>query len=70
MFGDSKANFIFAAHPAIPARELFSMLRKQNIYVRYFQKPRIDNYLRISIGTQEEMETLIRILETYLQAGE
>lgn len=70
VFGDSKANFIFAAHPAIPARELFSMLRKQNIYVRYFQKPRIDNYLRISIGTQEEMETLIRILETYLQAGE
>ena len=68
VFGDSKANFIFAAHPAVPAGELFSMLRQQGIYVRYFQKPRIDNYLRITIGTREEMEVLIRVLEMYLTA--
>ena len=45
------------------------MLRDQGIYVRYFQKPRIDNYLRISIGTQEEMERLTSVLENYLTAG-
>ncbi len=65
-FGDSKANFIFAAHSTCPAKELFEALRKANIIVRYFDRPRIDNYLRITIGTQEEMETLIRFLEQYL----
>ena len=68
-FGDSKANFIFASHKECPARELFAALRKANIIVRYFDKPRIDNYLRITIGTQEEMETLVEFLETYLSKG-
>lgn len=65
-FGDSMSNFIFATHTTIPAREIFEALRKENIYVRYFSKERIDNYLRISIGTQAEMETLIAFLESYL----
>ena len=65
-FGDSMSNFIFATHATVPARELFEALRKENIYVRHFSKERIDNYLRISIGTQAEMETLVRFLETYL----
>lgn len=69
VFGDSKANFIFASHKECPARELFVALRKANIIVRYFDKPRIDNYLRITIGTQEEMETLVRFLENYLSKG-
>jgi len=64
-FADSKSNFIFAAHKSIPARELFAALRDAGIYVRYFGKPRIDNYLRISIGTQEEMHALIDFLENY-----
>lgn len=68
-FGDSKANFIFASHKECSARELFAALRKANIIVRYFDKPRIDNYLRITIGTQEEMETLVEFLETYLSKG-
>lgn len=68
-FGDSKANFIFASHKECSARELFTALRKANIIVRYFDKPRIDNYLRITIGTQEEMETLVEFLETYLSKG-
>ena len=42
-------------------------LREQDIYVRYFKKPRIDNYLRISIGTDEEMQALIDFLTKYLQ---
>lgn len=64
-FGDSMSNFIFATHKTIPAREIYEALRKENIYVRYFAKERIDNYLRISIGTQEEMEALIEFLERY-----
>lgn len=59
-FGDSKSNFIFATHKDIPAVELYEKLREADIYVRYFKKDRIDNYLRISIGTEEEMKELIR----------
>ena len=50
-FGDSMTNFIFATHKTVPATHLFEELRKQHIFVRYFSNPRIDNYLRISIGT-------------------
>lgn len=65
-FGDSMSNFIFARHEKVPAKNIFEALRKENIYVRYFSKERIDNYLRISIGTQEEMEALIAFLTEYL----
>lgn len=68
VFGDSKANFIFVAHPKYPAKELFAALREAHIIVRYFDKPRIDNYLRITIGTQEEMQRLIAFLATYCKA--
>ncbi len=66
-FGDSKTNFIFAAHTMCPAEELFHALREANILVRYWNKPRINQYLRISIGTQEEMEALVSFLEKYLE---
>lgn len=66
-FGDSMSNFIFAAHESVPAKELFEALKKEHIFVRYFSKERISNYLRISIGTREEMETLIRFLKGYLK---
>ncbi len=65
-FEDSKANFIFASHETIPAGQIFQALRERHIYVRYFDKPRIDNYLRITIGTREEMETLIEFLDHFL----
>jgi len=57
---DSRANFLFAAHNKIPAKELFERLRAENIYVRYFAKPRIDNYLRITIGTDAQMEVFLQ----------
>lgn len=66
-FTDSKSNFIFAAHESVPAQELFEALRGAGIFVRYFKKPRIDNYLRISIGTPEAMQKLIAFLKQYLQ---
>mgnify|MGYP002773060672 FL=1 len=67
VFQDSKSNFIFASHPKYPAKELFEALKKSGIYVRYFNKPRIDNYLRISIGTDEEMDALVTFLKNYMK---
>ncbi len=65
-FRDSKSNFIFATHESCPARELFEALKEQDIYVRYFAKPRIDNYLRITIGTDEQMDVFVAFLKKYL----
>lgn len=65
-FPDSKSNFIFATHPKCSAEKLFEALKQADIYVRYFHKPRIDNYLRISIGTDAQMDELIRFLEHYV----
>lgn len=59
---DSSANFVFATHESIEAVKIFEYLKSQNIYVRYFKKPRIDNYLRITIGTDEQMNKLITTL--------
>ncbi len=61
-FPDSQSNFIFATHKEWPAKELFEELKKEDIYVRYFASPRIDNYLRITVGTDEEMDALLAFL--------
>ena len=55
----SKANFIFMSHPLFSAEELYLNLRKHGILVRYFNKDRINNFLRVSIGTEEEMQCFI-----------
>lgn len=52
---DSKANFLFISHPRVHASLIFSRLRKEGVLVRYFNKPRIDNYLRVSIGSDDQM---------------
>ena len=62
----SAANFIFAAHPKKPATEIAQFLRNNKIIVRHFNKPRIDNYLRITIGTDTECQQLIEALKTFL----
>lgn len=64
-FPDSQANFIFATHEKYDAKELFEALKEADIYVRYFSNERIKDYLRITIGTKEEMETLISFLTNY-----
>ena len=66
-FPDSKANFIFASHAKMAAADIFTALKEKDIYVRYFNKPRIDSFLRITIGTKEEMERLFAALEEILQ---
>jgi histidinol-phosphate aminotransferase len=65
-FPDSKSNFLFVSHRSIPAKELFAALRESGIVVRYFDKPRIDNYLRITIGTPEDMQRLIAFFTDYV----
>lgn len=63
VYPKSSSNFVFASHKTIPAREIFEKAKEAKIYVRYFDKPRIDNYLRISIGTDEEMGAFVKFLE-------
>lgn len=65
-FPDSMANFIFASHETVPAKELFQALREADIYVRYWDKQGIDNSLRITIGTDEQMDRLLAFLREYL----
>ena len=65
-FPDSKTNFIFASHRSVPAKKIFNELRERHIYVRYFDKSGIDNYLRITIGTPVQMEKLYRALREIL----
>lgn len=62
-FRDSQTNFIFATHEIVPAQTIFDVLREKHIFVRHFGQKRIENYLRISIGTQAEMERFIRETE-------
>lgn len=66
-FGDSTANFLFVTHPRYTARELFEALKLKKIFVRYFNKARIDNYLRITIGTDKEMDQLITFFKKYME---
>ena len=63
VFADSATNFVFARHPQKSGREIFDYLRSHGIIVRRFDKPRISEYLRISIGTDEEMDRLVSVLK-------
>ena len=65
-FPDSKSNFIFAAHNKVSAGIIFEELKKRKIFVRYWNKPRINNHLRITIGTREEMDKLFEALQEIL----
>ncbi|WP_040949004.1 histidinol-phosphate transaminase [Gorillibacterium massiliense] len=63
---DSNANFIFMSHPRIEAKRIFNELKSRGIIVRYFEKPKIDNYLRVSIGTDDEMDIFINQIHEIL----
>jgi len=70
VFTDSRSNFLFVTHPRVSAEELFTALKENHIYVRHWNKPRINDYLRITIGTDEEMGRLVSFLEKYLKERE
>ena len=63
----SAANFVFTRHTQMRAEDIANQLREQAIIVRYFNKPRIDQYLRITIGTEEENTQLCRALTDILK---
>lgn len=63
---DSQANFIFVTHPNRDAGKMFRALREADIYVRYWESPRIRDYMRVTIGTREEMEALFAFLKEYI----
>ena len=64
---ESCTNFLFAGHKDVPAKEMFEKLREKGIFVRYFNKPRICDYLRITIGTDEQMECFLKEVKAILQ---
>ena len=66
---DSAANFVFASHRSIPGKVIFEQLKARNIYVRWWDKARISDYLRITIGTDEQMEILLQALRDICSAN-
>ena len=64
----SMANFVFATHPQIPGKDLYLALREKGILVRHFDKPRLKDFNRITIGSREQMKALIRALKEILEA--
>lgn len=64
----SQANFLFIRHTETHAKLLYEKLREQGILVRYFQKPKVDHYLRVTVGTREEMETFIEKIEMLVRS--
>lgn len=63
----SSSNFLFVEHKCMAAADIYSGLKQAGILVRYFKSARIDNCLRISIGTEQECEALVRALRVILE---
>ncbi len=70
VFPDSKANFVFARHPGYSGDYLFKELRKRNIVVRHWNSPAICEYLRITIGTDEQMDAVTAALREILSQND
>lgn len=66
---DSHTNFVFAKHPQISGGDLYRELKKRYILVRYFDEPRLTEYVRITIGTSDEMQTLLLQIRDILENG-
>lgn len=62
----SQANFLFIEHKQFGAEQIFEYLRSNNILVRYFKKARIDNRLRVTIGTDAEMDQFLHVMEAFV----
>ena len=63
----SQTNFLFVTHPKYKAKDIFEFLREKGIFIRYFNKPRIDDRLRITIGTDDEMIQMINGIKEFMQ---
>lgn len=67
---DSKSNFVFAKTDKIPSAELYEELRNRGILIRYFNAPRISEYFRMSMGTMEQMEKVIEVIDEIIKERE
>jgi histidinol-phosphate aminotransferase len=63
---DSSTNFIFVTSDSLSMKNMFEYLKSKKVFIRYFSIPRIENYVRISIGTDEEMDVLLKEVKEYL----
>lgn len=66
-FPDSKTNFIFATNKDIDITGMFEYLREKNVYVRHWDTPLIKDYVRITIGTDEEMDIFFKYVDEYIK---
>ncbi len=64
---DSQTNFLFATHSSINMKDYFEWLKTQKVFIRYFNLPKIDNYVRITIGTDEEMNIFLEKTKAYIK---
>lgn len=63
---NSKTNFLFITHTKKSAEDIFNYLKEEKILVRYFKKPRLDNSLRVTIGTDEQMDRFIECISKFV----
>ena len=64
----SQANFLFISSEQCPGNLLFQRLREEGILVRYFNKPKIDNFLRVTIGTDADMDRFLEVIEAITES--
>ncbi len=64
---DSKTNFLFAKHREISGKDIYTKLKERGVLARHFDKPRVSDYIRITIGTQKDMEIMLDILREVLR---
>ncbi len=66
-YPDSKANFVFATHAEYDITDMFEYMRARNVYVRHWNNPAIKDYLRITIGTDDEMDRMFEVIKQYME---
>lgn len=66
-FQDSKSNFVFVTHPKYNAVDIQNYLKENKVLVRHFSQERINNYLRISVGTDAQASRLVELLKEYIK---
>ena len=64
---DSQTNFIMATHSDYDMKEMFEYLKENKIFIRYFNQPRINKYVRITIGTNEEMDKFLNGIKCFIK---
>lgn len=64
---DSQTNFVFVTHNSLSMKDMFEKLKEKGVYIRYFSLPRINNYVRITVGTDDEIDVLLKEIKEYLK---